>query len=440
MSVGNNRKRGQCCAGDYCNNHEWELCLEHVCQECGNTVHCLCAVQNEKDDKLICHLCYYEKKPSSLSNNKPSTTSSKKRSKSIQKSTTKKTSALKKPPTYSQDTPTKSIIQHKENGHESPLYEAITKKFSPWTIDGAGGPEDKNTSMELLVSWLEGGKTPGANFKYWKGGTKSHISKIIADHINSFNVKYKRDSKGVMNQMSYIQHQWGTHHKKISSTGFGVPICFPGGIVSYVNKKYPFYYRLKALFKGRAATDRPASNNMRAAMITGSLPTQHSGNDGDDGNDVEGDVNGDDDDDNDDDDGDDDDDDDDNYVVVEEENSVASHRDNTDNITLEQTTKKAVTKKIKKITKSSGKSGAVEDGANIRKVLSLYQQRLERELSIMNQKDEEIEKLTKEEKKKKSNKTSTSEIWKNISAPFNIETQTNIIGYVSRGGAQRSIL
>jgi hypothetical protein len=61
-----NRPTGPCVLGKLCQHPTLQLSLAHKCQQCGKVVHCLCAVQNNVDDKLICFLCYYGQKPAAI--------------------------------------------------------------------------------------------------------------------------------------------------------------------------------------------------------------------------------------------------------------------------------------------------------------------------------------------------------------------------------------
>jgi hypothetical protein len=131
------------------------------------------------------------------------------------------------------------------------------EKAYSWDNDGFNGVDDPNSSVGILIGWLT---TQGnyANIYRGKnngGKSKRKVCGIIAEYINYYNVKNKRDWKQVFNKIEHLERTFPDPYIFANKeTGVGMLSSDTGTFNDIVTGKCKHYYDLEAVFGDHRAT------------------------------------------------------------------------------------------------------------------------------------------------------------------------------------------
>ena len=132
-----------------------------------------------------------------------------------------------------------------------------------WTNDGKNGPDDPQSSEEILLDWL---LFPGNYANKWrgkdnKGRNKKQVALEIAQLINDAGVVVQRDDRQVRNKIQHLERQFREAFDFANTeTGAGLLENNRGAFDDAVLQKCSHYFDLLETFSDRASSKPKATN------------------------------------------------------------------------------------------------------------------------------------------------------------------------------------
>lgn len=131
-----------------------------------------------------------------------------------------------------------------------------------WDSDGKNGPEDRHTSIRILLDWwtTEGNYSKFCG-KHNEGIKKKQYAETLANKMSEETIS-KRDSKNALNKIQHIEKKWReAHNFATSETGAGIQES--DGATTFENlvkAKCPHYYELLEIMQDRASSAPKVTN------------------------------------------------------------------------------------------------------------------------------------------------------------------------------------
>jgi hypothetical protein len=152
---------------------------------------------------------------------------------------------------------------------------ATTTKYG-WNNDGKDGPNDPNTSMNILLNWLMEEGNFDAFLKCDRGMTKKKFALKIADLINGAGVLCLRDDKQVLNKIFHMQKLYkDTRDWAYNTTGQGVKEANADSWEATIRKKCTFFFDLQRIIGDRASAS-PVIDSEKGIDLTDDASDSHS--------------------------------------------------------------------------------------------------------------------------------------------------------------------
>jgi hypothetical protein len=124
-----------------------------------------------------------------------------------------------------------------------------------WTSDGKMGPEDPNTSMQILIDWM----TTEGNYSNYRGkgnngATKLQFAMILAEKMAKETLSNEQNAKQVMDKISRVEDSFRLAHEfATSQTGAGIQEREgEQTFKDIVKRKCTYYYNLFEVMVDRA--------------------------------------------------------------------------------------------------------------------------------------------------------------------------------------------